>query len=105
MGWIESGLDRIIKSSYAKLDLITYFTTGKKETRAWTVKKNSIALDASSVIHTDFKKGFICAETTSFEDYIKYGGSKGAKENGKTRQEGKKYLVKDGDIIRFLFNV
>ena len=105
LGWNNSGLDRIIKLSYIKLNLITYFTTGEKETRAWTVKKNSIALNASSVIHTDFKKGFICAETTSFEDYIKYGGSKGAKENGKTRQEGKKYLVKDGDIIRFLFNV
>jgi len=105
LGWNNSGLDRIINLSYIKLNLITYFTTGEKETRAWTVKKNSIALDASSVIHTDFKKGFICAETTSFEDYIKYGGSKEAKENGKTRQEGKKYLVKDGDIIRFLFNV
>ena len=105
LGWNNSGLDRIIKLSYIKLNLITYFTTGEKETRAWTVKKNSIALDASSVIHTDFKKGFICAETTSFEDYIKYGGSKEAKENGKTRQEGKKYLVKDGVIIRFLFNV
>ena len=105
LGWNNSGLDRIIKLSYIKLNLITYFTTGEKETRAWTVKKNSIALDASSVIHTDFKKGFICAETTSFEDYIKYGGSKEARENGKTRQEGKKYLVKDGDIIRFLINV
>ena len=105
LGWVESGLDRIIKSSYAKLDLITYFTTGKKETRAWTVKKNSTAPEASSVIHTDFKKGFICAETTSYQDYIQYGGSKGAKENGKTRQEGKEYLIKDGDIVRFLFNV
>ena len=106
LGWNDSGLDRIIKSSYAKLDLITYFTTtGEKETRAWAVKKNSTALDASSIIHTDFKKGFICAETTSYEDYIKYGGSKGAKENGKTRQEGKEYLVKDGDIVHFLFNV
>ena len=105
LGWIESGLDRIIKSSYAKLDLITYFTTDEKKIRAWTVKKNSTAPDASSIIHTDFKKGFICAETTSYEDYIKYGGSKGAKENGKTRQEGKEYLVKDGDIVHFLFNV
>ena len=105
LGWSESGLDRIIKSSYAKLDLITYFTTGKKETRAWTVKKNSTAPEASSVIHTDFKKGFICAETTSYQDYIQYRGSKGAKENGKTRQEGKEYLIKDGDIVRFLFNV
>ena len=105
LGWNNSGLDRIIKSSYIKLNLITFFTAGEKETRAWTVKKNSIAPDASSTIHTDFKKGFICAETTSYEDYIKYGGSKGAKENGKTRQEGKEYLVKDGDIIHFLFNV
>ena len=105
LGWNDSGLDRIIKSSYAKLDLITYFTTDENKIRAWTVKKNSTAPDASSIIHTDFKKGFICAETTSYEDYIKYGGSKGAKENGKTRQEGKEYLVKDGDIVHFLFNV
>ena len=105
LGWNDSGLDRIIKLSYAKLDLITYFTTDENKIRAWTVKKNSTAPDASSIIHTDFKKGFICAETTSYEDYIKYGGSKGAKENGKTRQEGKEYLVKDGDIIHFLFNV
>ena len=105
LGWNDSGLDRIIKSSYAKLDLITYFTTDENKIRAWTVKKNSTAPDASSIIHTDFKKGFICAETTSYEDYIKYGGSKGAKENGKTRQEGKEYLVKDGDIVHFMFNV
>ena len=105
LGWNNSGLDRIIKLSYIKLNLITYFTTGEKETRAWTVKKNSTAPEASSVIHTDFKKGFICAETISYQDYIQYGGSKGAKENGKTRQEGKKYLIKDGDIVRFLFNV
>ena len=105
LGWKNSGLDRIIKFSYDKLNLITYFTAGEKETRAWTVKKGSNAPDASSVIHTDFKKGFICAETISYKDYIEYGGSKGAKENGKTRQEGKEYLVKDGDIIHFLFNV
>ena len=103
--WNSSGLDRIIKSSYGKLNLITYFTAGEKETRAWTIKKNSTAPDASAVIHTDFKKGFICAETTSYEDYVKYGGSKGAKENGKTRQEGKEYLIKDGDVVHFLFNV
>ena len=105
LNWNSSGLDRIIKSSYNKLNLITYFTAGEKETRAWTVKIGSNAPDASSVIHTDFKKGFICAETISYKDYIEYGGSKGAKENGKTRQEGKEYLVKDGDIIHFLFNV
>ena len=105
LGWSNSGLDRIIKSSYEKLNLITYFTAGEKETKAWTVLKDSKAPDASSVIHTDFKKGFICAETTSYDDYIKFGGSKGAKENGKTRQEGKEYLIKDGDVVHFLFNV
>ena len=105
LDWNSSGLDRIIKSSYSKLNLITYFTAGEKETKAWTIKRNSTAPDASAIIHTDFKKGFICAETTSYEDYIKYGGSKGAKENGKIRQEGKEYLIKDGDVIHFLFNV
>ena len=105
LGWDNSGLDRIIKCSYIKLDLITFFTAGEKETRAWTVKKNSSAPNAASVIHTDFKKGFICAETTSYEDYLKYNGAKGAKENGKTRQEGKEYIIKDGDIVHFLFNV
>ena len=105
LGWENSGLDRIIKSSYIKLNLITYFTAGEKETRAWTIKKKTTAPDASAVIHTDFKKGFICAETISYEDYIRYEGSKGAKLNGKIRQEGKEYLIKDGDIIHFLFNV
>ena len=105
LDWNSSGLDRIIKSSYSKLNLITYFTAGEKETKAWTIKRNSTAPDASAIIHTDFKKGFICAETTSYEDYIKYVGSKGAKENGKIRQEGKEYLIKDGDVVHFLFNV
>ena len=105
LDWNSSGLDRIIKSSYSKLNLITYFTAGEKETKAWTIKRNSTAPDASAIIHTDFKKGFICAETTSYEDYIKYGGSKVAKENGKIRQEGKEYLIKDGDVVHFLFNV
>ena len=105
LDWNSSGLDRIIKSSYSKLNLITYFTAGEKETKAWTIKRNSTAPDASAIIHTDFKKGFICAEITSYEDYIKYGGSKGAKENGKIRQEGKEYLIKDGDVVHFLFNV
>ena len=105
LDWNSSGLDRIIKSSYSKLNLITYFTAGEKETKAWTIKRNSTAPDASAIIHTDFKKGFICAETTSYEDYIKYGGSKGAKENGKITQEWKEYLIKDGDVDHFLFNV
>ena len=105
LGWNDSGLDRIIKSSYIKLDLITYFTAGEKETKAWTIKKNTKAPDASAVIHTEFKKGFICAATTSYDDYIKFGGLKGPKENGKIRQEGKEYLIKDGDVVHFLFNI
>ena len=105
LGWDNSGLDKIIKSSYDKLNLITYFTAGEKETRAWTVLRDSTAPEASSVIHTDFKKGFIRAETISYEDFIKYEGAKGAKENGKVRQEGKDYLIKDGDIVHFLFNI
>jgi len=105
LGWDNSGLDKIIKSSYDKLNLITYFTAGEKETRAWTVLRDSTAPEASSVIHTDFKKGFIRAETISYEDFIKYEGAKGAKENGKVRQEGKDYLIKDGDIGDCLFNI
>ena len=105
LGWKNSGLDRVINSSYIKLDLLTFFTAGEKETRAWTIKKNSTAPNAASIIHTDFEKGFIRAETISYEDYIKYSGLKGAKENGKIRQEGKEYLIKDGDIVHFLFNI
>ena len=105
VGIKKTGLNTLIKTGYDILGLSTFFTSGPEETRAWTIKKDSTAPDASAVIHTDFKKGFICAETTSYEDYIKYGGSKGAKENGKTRQEGKEYLIKDGDVVYFLFNV
>ena len=104
-GLDESGLNKVIISGYRILDLITFFTTGPKETRAWTIKKNSTALDASGIIHTDFKKGFIRAETISYDDFVKLGGELAAKEAGKLRIEGSDYLVKDGDIFHFRFNV
>ena len=104
-GLDESGLNKVIISGYTILDLITFFTTGPKETRAWTIKKNSTALDASGIIHTDFKKGFIRAETISYDDFVKLGGELAAKEAGKLRIEGSDYLVKDGDIFHFRFNV
>lgn len=101
----EAGLDKIIRSGFDLLSLQTYFTAGPKETRAWTIHKGDKAPQAAGVIHTDFQKGFIRAETTAFEDYVAYGGEQGAKEKGKTRQEGKEYVVQDGDIILFKFNV
>jgi ribosome-binding ATPase YchF (GTP1/OBG family) len=104
IGLKETGLDRLIKSSYKSLDLCTYFTAGPQETRAWTVKKNSKAPDAAAVIHTDFKKGFIKAEVIAYEEYIKFNGEIGCRDNGKLRIEGKEYQVKDGDILHFRFN-
>ena len=101
----ESGLDKIIKSSYKLLNLQTYFTAGPKEARAWTVHIGATAPEAAGVIHTDFQKGFIRAETISNDDYISCNGEAGAKEAGKMRSEGKDYIVKDGDIILFRFNV
>ena len=101
----ETSLIRFIKYGYNLLNLITFFTSGPKETRAWTVKKNTKAPDAANNIHTDFKKGFIRAETISYHDYINYGSEVLCKEKGKMRQEGKEYIVRDGDIINFLFNV
>ena len=87
------------------LSLLTYFTAGKKEVRAWTVREGSTAPKAAGVIHTDFEKGFIRAETTSYSDFIEFNGEIGAKEAGKLRSEGSEYLVKDGDIMHFRFNV
>ena len=101
----ESGLDKLIKASYDALHLITYFTAGDKEVRAWTVKKGSLAPQAAGVIHTDFEKGFIKAEVIKYYDYISLGSELKCKEAGKLSIEGKEYIVKDGDIMHFRFNV
>ena len=105
MGIEEPGLNRVINSGYALLNLQTYFTAGVKEVRAWTVKQNATAPQAAGVIHTDFEKGFIRAEVIAFDDFIEFNGESGAKDAGKWRLEGKAYQVKDGDVIHFRFNV
>ncbi|MDN6162161.1 MAG: redox-regulated ATPase YchF [Atopostipes sp.] len=105
LGVSEPGLNKLIRTSYELLNLGTYFTAGVKEVRAWTFKKGMAAPQAAGVIHTDFERGFIRAETISYEDFIEYGGEKGAKEVGKMRQEGKDYIVQDGDVLNFRFNV
>ena len=104
-GLSETGLDRLIRAGYELLDLQTYFTAGVKEVRAWTVHKGATAPQAAACIHTDFEKGFIRAEVISYDDFLRYQGEQGAKEAGKWRLEGKTYLVKDGDVMHFLFNV
>jgi hypothetical protein len=101
----EPGLDRLIHAGYKLLGLETYFTAGVKEVRAWTIHKNTTAPQAAGVIHTDFEKGFIRAEVVSYNDFIQYKGEQGAKEAGKWRLEGKDYIVHDGDIMHFRFNV
>ncbi len=103
LGLSEPGLARLIRSGYALLDLITYFTVGPKETRAWTITRGTRAPAAAGVIHTDFEKGFIRAETISYDDYISLGGEQGAKDAGKMRLEGKEYVVADGDVMHFRF--
>ncbi|MDO6441179.1 MULTISPECIES: redox-regulated ATPase YchF [unclassified Marinobacter] len=105
MGMDEPGLDRVIRAGYRLLDLQTYFTAGVKEVRAWTVKIGATAPQAAAVIHTDFERGFIRAEIISYEDFVKYNGEAGSKEAGKWRLEGKEYIVEDGDVIHFRFNV
>lgn len=105
MGMHEPGLDRVIRAAYDLLGLQTYFTAGVKEVRAWTIHKGDTAPQAAGVIHTDFERGFIRAQTISFDDYISHHGEKGAQEAGKMRAEGKDYIVQDGDIMNFLFNV
>jgi len=105
MGLHEPGLDRLIRAGYDLLGLQTYFTAGVKEVRAWTIHKGDTAPQAAGVIHTDFERGFIRAQTIAFDDFIAYGGEQGAKEAGKMRSEGKEYIVKDGDVLNFLFNV
>ena len=105
LGIKESGLDKLIKATYDILGLATFFTAGKDECRAWTYKKGMKAPECAGIIHTDFERGFIRAEVTSFEDYKEYGGEKGAQAAGKMRLEGKEYLMQDGDIVFFRFNV
>lgn len=105
MGVEESGLEQIIRKGYEKLGLISYFTAGVKEVRAWTVQQGSTAPQAAGVIHNDFERGFIRAETIAYDDYIQHGGESKAKEAGCMRQEGKEYIVKDGDVMHFKFNV
>ncbi|MEM9437630.1 MAG: redox-regulated ATPase YchF [Pseudomonadota bacterium] len=104
MGLEEAGLDRLIRAGYALLELQTYFTAGPKEARAWTIKAGTLAPQAAGVIHGDFEKGFIRAETIAYDDYVGLGGENKAKEAGKMRAEGKGYEVKDGDVLHFLFN-
>jgi GTP-binding protein YchF len=105
MGMDEPGLDRLIRAGFKLLGLQTYFTAGVKEVRAWTIHIGDTAPQAAGVIHTDFERGFIRAQTIAFDDYIAYKGESGAKEAGKMRAEGKEYIVKDGDVLNFLFNV
>jgi GTP-binding protein YchF len=105
LGLHDSGLDRVIRAGYALLGLVTYFTVGPKETRAWTIVKGTKAPQAAAVIHNDFERGFIACETIGFDDYIAYRGEGGAKEAGRMRVEGKEYVVKDGDVLLFRFNV
>ncbi len=105
LGVTESGLDQLVKHSYKLLGLETFFTAGPKEVRAWTYKKGYKAPQCAGVIHSDFEKGFIRAETIKYEDYIAFKGEHGAKEAGKMRLEGKEYIVQDGDVMHFLFNV
>lgn len=105
IGLEESGLIRLVKNSYDLLGLQSFFTSGEKETKAWTVRKGAKAPEAAGVIHSDFERGFIKAETASFDDYVENGGESGCRSAGKLRQEGKDYIVQDGDVMHFKFNV
>ena len=105
LGLADSGLDRVIQAGYGLLDLITYFTAGPKESRAWTVPRGTKAPQAARVIHSDFEKGFIRAETIAYDDFVAFSGEQGAKDAGKMRLEGADYIVQDGDVMHFRFNV
>jgi ribosome-binding ATPase YchF (GTP1/OBG family) len=105
MGLTETGLDRMISAGYELLELVTFFTAGGKENRAWTIRKNSKAPQAAGAIHTDFEKGFIRAEVYNLEDLTEHKSEAGIKDAGKLRVEGKDYVVQDGDIMHFRFNV
>ncbi len=105
MGQDEPGLNRLIRAAFKLLGLQTYFTAGVKEVRAWTIHIGDTAPQAAGVIHTDFERGFIRAQTIAFDDFIAHRGEQGAKDAGRMRAEGKEYVVKDGDVLNFLFNV
>jgi ribosome-binding ATPase len=105
LGLTETGLARVVRAGYQLLDLVTFFTVGPKEARAWTVRRDARAPEAAGVVHTDFEKGFIRAETIAYDDYVSLNGEAGARDAGKLRLEGKDYVVKDGDVFHFRFNV
>jgi ribosome-binding ATPase YchF (GTP1/OBG family) len=103
IGLDEPGLNRVIRAGYARLDLITFFTAGPKQSAAWTVMRGTKAPQAAGVIHSDFERGFIRAETIAYDDFVKFGGEAGARDAGKMRLEGKDYVVADGDVMHFRF--
>src|SRR5439155_14997683 len=105
LGLAETGLDQVIRTGYRLLDLITFLTAGPKEARAWTITAGTKAPQAAGTIHTDFEKGFIRAETIAYADFVACGGEQGAKDSGKMRLEGADYVVRDGDVMHFRFNV
>ena len=105
MGLEEPGLNRVIRAGYKLLGMQTYFTAGEKEVRAWQIRAGSTAPQAAGVIHTDFERGFIRAEVIAYDDYIKFKGEAGSRDQGKMRLEGKEYIVKEGDVMHFRFNV
>ncbi len=105
LGLEESGLDRVIQAGYRLLDLLTFFTAGPKEVRAWTVRRGATAPQAAGRIHSDFERGFIRAEVTSFDDYVRLGGEQRAREAGRLRLEGRNYVMQEGDVVHFRFNV
>ena len=105
LGFEKTGLEQVIRAGYELLGLITFFTVGPRETRAWTIPEGATAVEAAAAIHTDFARGFICAETVSCEDYLTHGGERPAREAGRMRQEGRDYKIRDGDTILFRFNV
>jgi GTP-binding protein YchF len=105
LGLEQPGLERVILAGHRLLDLISFFTAGPKEARAWTIRRGTRAQDAAGVIHTDFKRGFICAEVAAWDEFVRHGGEVGAREAGRLRQEGRDYVIQDGEVVRFRFNV